>query len=74
MTHPQLLHTEAVRALIDAGRRDKAVTLHNAHVEQQFKTASAGATISLTDLMAAHEALVVAAWNAGRSSAKQREA
>lgn len=50
-------HATAVQTLLDDGKLQEAVELHNAHIKEQFDRARAGETINLTDLMAAKETL-----------------
>lgn len=53
----QFKHATAVQSLLDDGKLQEAVELHNAHIKEQFERARAGETIDLTDLMAAKETL-----------------
>lgn len=57
----EMEHTEAVKRLIDEGRLREAAELHNAHLKAEFERAEKGATICLSDLMAAKETLDEAA-------------
>lgn len=50
-------HATAVQSLLDDGKLQEAVELHNAHIKEQFDRARAGETINLSDLMAAKETL-----------------
>lgn len=51
----KLPHTRRTDELLAAGERSKAIAEHNAIVDAAFSNAKAGATINLTDLMAASE-------------------
>ncbi len=53
----QFKHTQVVTSLLDDGKLQEAVELHNAHIKEQFERARAGETIDLSDLMAAKETL-----------------
>lgn len=50
-------HATAVQSLLDDGKLQEAIELHNAHIKEQFDRARAGETINLSDLMAAKETL-----------------
>ena len=50
-------HAVAVQSLLDDGKLQEAVELHNAHTKAQFDKARAGEIINLTDLMAAKQTL-----------------
>jgi hypothetical protein len=56
----RLAHTEAVKSLINEGKRKQAAELHNARVQDQFEKAKQGQTINLSDLIAAKEELELA--------------
>jgi len=50
-------HAVAVQSLLDEGKLQDAVELHNAHIKAQFERTRAGETINLSDLMAAKQTL-----------------
>jgi hypothetical protein len=53
----QLPHTGHIRRLLRAGKRAEALLLHQARVRAAFEAARRGATINLSDLLAARETL-----------------
>lgn len=47
--------TKAVQKLLDEGKVEEAMRLHNATLHERMRAAEADAIIDLTDLMASHE-------------------
>lgn len=56
-TEGQFPHTGHIRRLLRAGKRAEALLLHQVRVRAAFEAVRRGATINLSDLLAAREIL-----------------
>ena len=57
MTDVLLPLTKMVQSLLDEGKVDEAVAMHNRVLKERMAAARRGETINLSDLMASHEEL-----------------